>query len=293
MGGIVLLRHASGSSITLNVEYNQLDPLLRATTNPDGDTNDASGHSPFPGNINQLVFALKPYLANLERTSGTIGEFVNPKYADASKTKFKASTRLECMMQDYPKELGAEAKVGFTALEGWIAYSPVKNSVAEAAAKFASGNHPQSGVTGETDLFAANCRVLRLLGAEVAGPEKRVLNGIEVDLYPRVVWSPSWARTLADARAKVGTVKISASSTLLLEGDVRLEDLDLDGALVIRARPGARVVVRGLVVRNTGWALCEVGEDADEVRRLKGFDLDRRETEERCFEEPGEHLVTS
>ena len=27
------------------------------------------------------------------------GEFVNPKYADASKTAFKSSTRLECMMQ--------------------------------------------------------------------------------------------------------------------------------------------------------------------------------------------------
>lgn len=28
-----------------------------------------------------------------------IAEFVNPKYADASKTAFKSSTRLECMMQ--------------------------------------------------------------------------------------------------------------------------------------------------------------------------------------------------
>lgn len=45
---------------------------------------------------------------------GTIGEFVNPKYKDASKTAFKSSTRLECMMQDYPKALPADARVGFT-----------------------------------------------------------------------------------------------------------------------------------------------------------------------------------
>lgn len=42
-------------------------------------------------------------------------EFVNPKYKDSSKTEFKNPTRLECMMQDFPKlmskELGAEAKV--------------------------------------------------------------------------------------------------------------------------------------------------------------------------------------
>ena len=31
VGAITLLKHSSGSQITVNVEYNQLDPLLRAT----------------------------------------------------------------------------------------------------------------------------------------------------------------------------------------------------------------------------------------------------------------------
>jgi hypothetical protein len=44
----------SGSQMVLNVEYNQLDPLLRATGHADGDVNDASGYSPYPGNINQV-----------------------------------------------------------------------------------------------------------------------------------------------------------------------------------------------------------------------------------------------
>ena len=35
--------------ITINVEYNQLDPLLRATIAPEGDVNDDTGFSPFPG----------------------------------------------------------------------------------------------------------------------------------------------------------------------------------------------------------------------------------------------------
>lgn len=34
---------------------------------------------------------------------GLVPEFVNPKYADAAKSKFKKPTRLECMMQDHPK----------------------------------------------------------------------------------------------------------------------------------------------------------------------------------------------
>lgn len=42
--------------MVINVEYNQLDPLLRATGFPDGDVNCETGYSPFPGNINQVNF---------------------------------------------------------------------------------------------------------------------------------------------------------------------------------------------------------------------------------------------
>lgn len=66
---------------------------------PQGDVNDETGFSPFPGNINQLVLKVDSYCRELERSRGVIGEFVNPKYKDATKTAFKSSTRLECMMQ--------------------------------------------------------------------------------------------------------------------------------------------------------------------------------------------------
>jgi len=67
-----------------------------------------SGYSSFPGNANTLIFKLTEYLENIERTRGVIPEFVNPKYADETRTMFKAPTRLECMMQDYPKLLSAK-----------------------------------------------------------------------------------------------------------------------------------------------------------------------------------------
>ena len=84
---------------TINVEYNQLDPLLRSSGFPDGDVNDDTGFSPFPGNINQLLFNATVYADTLERTEGIMPEFVNPKYKDDKKTTFKKPTRLECMMQ--------------------------------------------------------------------------------------------------------------------------------------------------------------------------------------------------
>lgn len=95
IGAIAKLTHTDGRSMTVNVEYNQLDPLLRATISPEGDVNDYTGHSPYPGNINQLVFKMDRYCEVLERTQGVLAEFVNPKYADAQKDKFKKPTRLE------------------------------------------------------------------------------------------------------------------------------------------------------------------------------------------------------
>jgi len=62
IGAVARLTHTDGSAITCNVEYNQLDPLLRATINKEGDVNAENGFSPFPGNVNQLVFKV-PYSA--------------------------------------------------------------------------------------------------------------------------------------------------------------------------------------------------------------------------------------
>ena len=99
VGAITKLVRADGSSLTINVEYNQLEPMLKSSGFPEGDVNGADGYSQFPGNINQLIFALPNYVETLKRTGGLVPEFVNPKYADATKTRFKKPTRLECMMQ--------------------------------------------------------------------------------------------------------------------------------------------------------------------------------------------------
>ena len=62
VGAICRLARADGSeATTLNVEYNQLDPLLRATVNPEGDVPGKNGLSPYPGNTNQLVVKLSAY----------------------------------------------------------------------------------------------------------------------------------------------------------------------------------------------------------------------------------------
>lgn len=70
-----------GYILLLLLELLQLDPLLRATTYPEGDVNDPdTGNSPFPGNANNLVFCLPNYLRVLTgEDQGVVSEFVNPK----------------------------------------------------------------------------------------------------------------------------------------------------------------------------------------------------------------------
>ena len=77
-------RHQSdpSKSLVINVEYNQLDPLLPSQGDCLGDVADPStGYSPYPGNANNLVLELGAYAKTLRgEDEGVVVEFVNPKY---------------------------------------------------------------------------------------------------------------------------------------------------------------------------------------------------------------------
>ncbi|GMH00922.1 hypothetical protein Nepgr_002761 [Nepenthes gracilis] len=294
IGGIAKLTHADGRTMVINVEYNQLDPLLRATISPEGDVNCETGYSPFPGNINQLILELGPYLEELNKTGGAIKEFVNPKYKDASKTIFKSSTRLECMMQDYPKTLPPTARVGFTVADAWLAYAPVKNNP-EDAAKVPKGNPYHSATSGEMAIYRANSRILRKAGVQVDNPEHGVFNEQEVEVWPRIAWKPKWALTFSDVKGKVrGSCFISQKSTMVIKGrNVFLEDLSLDGALLVNSVDEAEVKLGGSV-QNKGWVLEKVDHkdtsEPEEVR-IRGFKINKIEQLEGNYNEPGKFCL--
>lgn len=290
IGGITKLTHADGRTMVINVEYNQLDPLLRASGYPDGDVNDKTGYSPFPGNINQLILELGPYIEELTKTRGAIKEFVNPKYKDSTKTSFKSSTRLECMMQDYPKTLPPSARVGFTVMEAWLAYAPVKNNP-EDAAKVPKGNPYHSATSGEMAIYRANNLILRKAGVKVDDPVQQVFNGQEVEVWPHIIWKPKWALTFSEVKSKVtGSCSISQKSTIVINGrNIFIGDLSLDGALVINSVDDAEVKVGG-TVQNKGWTLENVDfkdTSVPEKVRIRGFRINKVEQLEKTYSDPG------
>ena len=271
-----------------------LDPLLRATGHPDGDVNDKdTGFSPFPGNINQLLFKAKPYSETLERTKGKMPEFVNPKYKDEAKTVFKKPTRLECMMQDFPTVLEGKdtERVGFTSIPASLCFSPVKNATSDGAALQKKGSPAGVAATGEADQYCAVREILRSIGCNVSDAEPATYKDITVVPGPQIVLKPDFVCCPAEYKKAFPTpekVNISAKSSLVVKGSgVVIESLDLDGALVIECEEGAKGVIRNLTVMNAGWVLSPVVTSEDEIIAMRGYIIDKRETKRIVFKKNG------
>merc|ERR1711957_457619 len=104
-------------------------------------------------------------------------------------------------------------------------------------------------------------------------------------------WATSF-QSVCDRFSPGASVKITWGSTLILEGDITLENLALDGALVIKAAPGCHINIKRLNVVNRGWLLEPIPEDCqDEIAKIRGFTINRFEARELIFDEPGDHTI--
>jgi len=294
LGAITTLKKGK-EVLTVNVEYNQLGPLLQSTGDKKGDVADASGYSPYPGNCNVFILRLNTYAALMAKTNGLMPEFVNPKYADEQKTKFKKPTRIECMMQDYPRLLSADQKVGMTQAERWYAMEPVKNNIKDAAVKLKKSGAAESGSSGEASMYYCNREYLKESGIKIADDEKEVYCDITVPYSARVVLMPSFGTTLEEVQNHVkGEVTVSKESTLVLDGDIDLLNLKLDGTLIVKACRGAKVTIKNLTVTNDGWRFKNIDpndEAMDQKYRIRGYVLDKRDQIELNFPVPGQYIV--
>ena len=214
-------------------------------------------------------------------------EFVNPKYADTAKKTFKKPTRLECMMQDYPKLLGTEAKVGFTTIPGWAAYSPCKNNAKDAAASAAAGVPGASPFTAESDQYNAYAELMRHMGIIIPMAAKQSCLGITAASGPCIVFSPETVMFPSDLRRVFPhptQVSISARSVLVVDGDVRIQSLRLDGAVRLIASSGVMLSVvhpsSSNTIVNAGYEMIPYDpltstnsgvQTVDEIVKMRGY----------------------
>jgi len=153
--------------------------------------------------------------------------------------------------------------------------------VADGTALQAKGIAAGTAATGEADQYAAQRIFLRSFGVQIGDAPKVDYNGIQIVPGPAVVLKPDFACCPGELKTKFPTpekVKISPRSTLVVRGsDVTIESLDLDGCLVIDVDRGETALVKDLVVKNEGWVQTPVRDSDDEVIRMRGFKIERKD----------------
>ena len=133
-----------------------------------------------------------------------------------------------------------------------MSFSAVKNNVKDARTKVEKTGAAESASSGESDIYTLHRRLLASFGVQVdPAPSIAEFAGIPVTAGAQVVLKPSFGCTVQELKSRFPSpdqVLISDRSTLIIEGDVVVESLELDGALVIVAEPGKKVVIQGVKV---------------------------------------------
>lgn len=287
VGAICKLERADGKQpMTLNIEYNVLDALLKsAGLGGDVPSSPDSKYSAFPGNCNILGLQLKPYNNLLKEGKGAVPEFVNPKYADSSRSKFKSPTRLECMMQEFARLYKDPNRVGCTILDRWFCFSTVKNGLAVAKQKLDAGNSPECAFSAESDLYQANVQCLRiacdqlLIKCSCAEPKTVEFQGIRYPLGPRLFIDPLFGLTISQIKSKLQKgaakeVSISDRSSVGIIGPAQFSALCVDGSLRIVAPIGGITNLGNVTIKNEGVSLESVDVNDKNVPlnyRVRGY----------------------
>jgi UDP-sugar pyrophosphorylase len=151
--------------------------------------------------------------------------------------------------------------------------------------------------SAESDKYIQNQRKLMHAGVDLPVTQQDDLvkiGGIPVTEGPRIILSPAFGITQEEILSKVEGGKLSKRSSLVLEGHhLKVKNLDLDGALVIRTGDDTHVTVDGLKVENKGWELVanDPDKEYEETVAIRGYTMTKHETREYLLYEPGNFVI--
>ena len=142
--------------------------------------------------------------------------------------------------------------------------------------KYKSTGYAESASSCESDIYASNRLLLAMTGVQIKTADLKAVFWLGIPFLngAKIVLAPSFAVTINEIRSHFPTpdcVIISDRSSLVLEGDVIIETLDLDGDLHVTAAPGAQIIIRNLSVKNDGVHFVGIDKDADEISRIRGY----------------------
>ena len=139
-------------------------------------------------------------------------EFVNPKYVDETRKKFKAPTRLETLMQDVPKLVKNGESIGNTYFDRWFCFSACKNNIHDACERLRKKESGESAFTVEREIFKYNEILMKdVLGKlEVINTEPEntvIIEDCKITFGPKIIIYPSFAASVTELRDKLNHMK--------------------------------------------------------------------------------------
>jgi UDP-sugar pyrophosphorylase len=243
IGALCKLTDKNGKISYANIEYNQLDSLFKEKYNGIGDIPNKNGFCDFPGNLNVLVFNLKPYLNVITEANGLVPEFVNPKYVDETRKKFKAPTRLETLMQDVPKLVKHNETVGNTYFDRWFCFSACKNNIHDSCERLRKKESGESAFTVERETFKYNEIIMKDILGKLEIIKNELENAVMIEdckitFGPKIIIYPSFAASVIELRDKLNqmkkNIKMTNNSTLILKNDILIDEgIELDCYLLV------------------------------------------------------------
>ncbi|MBF0521675.1 MAG: hypothetical protein HQL24_01315 [Candidatus Omnitrophica bacterium] len=303
VGVMARMKNPQGKDVVLNVEYNQQEAVLTPFGKKIED---------FKGNINNFVIDQEEYAKILDRIKGVVlnSELVNPK----PDTKV---SRLETPMQDISREVDG-ADVGLMLFAPQFNFAATKNDLSNAILATAKGLFSEYMASTEgvhalnaRKLFSAagvdidvngevkyayeraegykaqfgekGTRILGLPGEEKKdiGPIKKeaIVRGVPYLSAAKIAFASGFAVTPEELKKKVHGGKISNHSMLYVNGEnIYLNNLDLDGTLIIKARDDQELTINNLKVVNEGYAIVPVtmaDQGLEEYISMRGYQLDQ------------------
>ena len=280
IGALCKLIDKDGNSFLANIEYNQLDSLFKEKYNGKGDIPNEKGFCDFPGNLNVLVFKLDSYLNIIEESKGLVPEFVNPKYVDDTRKRFKVPTRLETLMQDVPKLIKNNGIEGYTYFDRWFCFSACKNNLHDACQKLKKGESAECAFSVEREIFKFNEKIMKeIIGKlEVINnepPNELIIGGCKVTFGPKIIIYPSFAATITELRDKLMHMKkkiiMTNNSTLILKNDILIDEgIELNGYLSIDQDQKDYIVCNNK--NNIIYRLLKEGE-GKKYEKIRGYTI--------------------
>ena len=282
IGALCKLIDKNGKTSYANIEYNQLDSLFKEKYNGIGDIPNKNGFCDFPGNLNVLVFNLKPYLEIISDSKGLVPEFVNPKYVDETRKKFKAPTRLETLMQDVPKLVKNGESIGNTYFDRWFCFSACKNNIHDACERLRKKESGESAFTVEREIFKYNEILMKdVLGKlEVINTEPEntvIIEDCKITFGPKIIIYPSFAASVTELRDKLNhmkkNIRMTNNSTLILKNDIMIDEgIDLDGYLVVDKNEKDFIVCKNN--KKIMYRRLKEGE-GENYEKIRGYTIDK------------------